>query len=304
MFCPNCGTQNDSAATPCKKCGFKLSGISVPKFKGTMMLNSDQTVNEMVEEHRRKQARGEAAEQNKDRASDPAPRKAPGSSAPPSSLGGPKGPVFQPPRAAVPARGRMGGTMLGVAPQVGGYVPPQGAVAPAPSPSSSLPPGSEPARSGAAAPAEATAPAAPNRAVSSAAALAGTVEVPQAEPSASGPPADEPATKGATPSPVPPVPALADAPETAAVDATEGDAPAEIGGGDVAGSDVPSNEPAPVRAVPATAPLPRVTEPEKPAPAAQAAPASRSRLHALDIVLILFTCGIYGLVLWAKRRRA
>ena len=53
MFCPNCGTQNDSAATPCKKCGFKLSGVSIPKFKGTMMLNSDQTVQELIDDHHR-----------------------------------------------------------------------------------------------------------------------------------------------------------------------------------------------------------------------------------------------------------
>ncbi|MEY4550130.1 MAG: zinc-ribbon domain, partial [Pseudomonadota bacterium] len=33
VFCPNCGTKNDDTATPCKKCGFKLSGASAPKFR-------------------------------------------------------------------------------------------------------------------------------------------------------------------------------------------------------------------------------------------------------------------------------
>ena len=78
MFCPNCGTQNDSAATPCKKCGFKLSGISVPKFKGTMMLNSEQTVAEMIEEHRKKQAQGAPADKPKVRASEPVSAELPG----------------------------------------------------------------------------------------------------------------------------------------------------------------------------------------------------------------------------------
>ncbi|MFO0659519.1 MAG: zinc ribbon domain-containing protein [Polyangiaceae bacterium] len=37
MFCPNCGTQNDEAASTCSKCGFNLKA-SAPKFKGTMLM--------------------------------------------------------------------------------------------------------------------------------------------------------------------------------------------------------------------------------------------------------------------------
>ena len=108
MFCPNCGTKNDDTATPCKKCGFKLSGTSAPKFRGTMMLNSDQSVQEMVEEHRKKLA--EAGQT-------PAPAAAGGPTPPLPSVGStPPKAVLQPPRAALPKR-RMG-TMLGVAPQV------------------------------------------------------------------------------------------------------------------------------------------------------------------------------------------
>ncbi|HEY8943081.1 MAG TPA: zinc ribbon domain-containing protein, partial [Polyangiaceae bacterium] len=38
MFCPNCGTENEEAATTCKKCGFNLKGAAAPKFKGTMLM--------------------------------------------------------------------------------------------------------------------------------------------------------------------------------------------------------------------------------------------------------------------------
>ena len=37
MFCPNCGTENEEAATTCKKCGFNLKGAAAPKFKGTVI---------------------------------------------------------------------------------------------------------------------------------------------------------------------------------------------------------------------------------------------------------------------------
>lgn len=130
MFCPNCGTQNDSAATPCKNCGFRLSGVSASKFKGTMMLNSDQTVQELIEEHKKKKAEAALDVGGKPLASTPpvpgsAPPK-PSSVVPPPSgppTGGTSRPVFQPPRVGAPKR-RMGGTMLGVAPQVGGVAPP------------------------------------------------------------------------------------------------------------------------------------------------------------------------------------
>ena len=295
MFCPNCGTQNESAATPCKKCGFKLSGISVPKFKGTMMLNSDQTVAEMIEEHRKKQGQGGTAEKSKARASEPAPRRSPGSSAPPSSLGGPKGPVHQPPRVAAPTRGRMGGTMLGVAPQVGGHSPTRGASAPgAPAPPeapSSQPSRSEPAVHSEAAPV--TPPAPSPRAPEG---LAATLETA----------AREPAAPDAEPAP--------DAPKSAPVVDTRADgdpsADADPAPDEAAAPADPAVEvaPAPARAVAVTAPLPQVSEQPQPPETEPTAALSSSkpppaRLSPLDIVLIVCTFGVYGLVLWAKQRK-
>jgi len=125
VFCPNCGTKNDDTATPCTKCGFKLSGASAPKFRGTMMLNSDQSVQDLVEEHRRKLAEGSA-----DQESAEGPVTPPSPSAQPAP-DGPKS-ALQPPRAGLPKR-RMG-TMLGVAPQMGGITPPPTPLPPAASP--------------------------------------------------------------------------------------------------------------------------------------------------------------------------
>lgn len=314
MFCPNCGTQNESAATPCKKCGFKLSGISVPKFKGTMVMNSDQTVAEMIEEHRKRQVQGGPADKSKARASEPAPRRNPGSSAPPSSLGGPRGPVLQPPRAAT--RGRMGGTMLGVAPQVGGYTPPTGRGAPpeavppsgdrtTPVPATPVPatpspavPSSEPSRSETASVAEATvaSPRLPDAA--DAGAEAGGVEQPSFEPEPS-PATPKAAASPAATRPLPAVPGEPVSGPTAAAPEPEHD------GGEPA--------PAAARAVPVTAPLPRVPdasesasekEAERPAPAPPSKPPSPPRLRPLDIVLIVCTFGVYGLVLWARQRKS
>lgn len=309
MFCPNCGTQNDSAATPCKKCGFKLSGISVPKFKGTMMLNSEQTVAEMIEEHRKKQAQGGAADKAKPRASEPAPRRNPGSSAPPSSLGGPRGPVLQPPRVGAPTRGRMGGTMMGVAPQVGGYAPPGGAAAGPPSstPAPATPrpeaPQSEPSSG------EASVATPPGVSVEGAEAFAGSTEQARLEPSSR---AGEPGA--ATPARTRPLPA-APSPDGSALEARLPDESAPDHTAPEAtpapAADLVEPAPATPRAVAVTAPLPRAPEApagtpdeDKPAPLAASKPPSPPRLRPLDIVLIICTFGIYGLVLWAKQRKA
>lgn len=108
MFCPNCGTENDEAATTCKKCGFNLKGAAAPKFKGTMlMMNSPQ----------------------------------PGQPRPPGAPVPAPGPAAAPPPAAPPApapapgpgpgvRPALKGTMLGVAPPaMGGQAPPPAAPA-------------------------------------------------------------------------------------------------------------------------------------------------------------------------------
>jgi hypothetical protein len=113
VFCPNCGTENDDAATTCKKCGFNLKGAAAPKFKGTMlMMNAPAGLNR--------------------------PPGAPGAPAPaPPPAAVP--PTGAPPQAAPPGAGSAGrpmlkGTMLGVAPpSLGAHAPPGGA-APAAAP--------------------------------------------------------------------------------------------------------------------------------------------------------------------------
>jgi hypothetical protein len=286
VFCPNCGTQNDSAATPCKKCGFKLSGVSIPKFKGTMMLNSDQTVQELIDDHR-KQAQGGAQERAKARASQPPPASAP--SAPPPSIGR-RSAVLQPPRAAGgSAKRRMGGTMLGVAPQGGAVLPPQAPVA-APSPPQV--PDVEPSRSE---PPEASAGASATAAPDvlrpdegPADPLAGTYQMPTSEPptpasepEAAAPRATRPVAAAATPRATRPMAATSDP-------ALQGD------------NELPRGRP-----LAATAALP--VQPE-PVPASGAEPMSRAatppRLRALDILLLVCTLGMYGFVLRARRNKA
>jgi hypothetical protein len=312
VFCPNCGTQNDSAATPCKKCGFKLSGISVPKFKGTMMLNSDQTVQELIEEHRRKQAQGGAAEK---KASIPAPKRSPGSSAPPSALSSPRGPVFQPPRAA--SRGRMGGTMMGVAPQAGGVVPPAvGPTRPAEVPAFPPPvPPSEPARSETAAieHAEGALPVPAQAGPSPADPLAGTVEVAASTP----PPAEDPGREAeslAEESAAEPGPALpaagthatsaADRPRPLpAVPIAKDAGNAESGAERRAASPelrAADTEPPRQRAIAATAAMPAQPMVARATAVDSSLPA---RVRALDVVLIVCTFGLYGLVLLFRQRK-
>src|SRR5258706_12928948 len=103
VFCPNCGTENEDAATTCKKCGFSLKGAAAPKFKGTMlMMNAPAGLR---------------------------PGAAPGAPAP-----APSAPAASPapaPAAAPAARPQLKGTMLGVAPPSAGAVaPPAGGAAP------------------------------------------------------------------------------------------------------------------------------------------------------------------------------
>jgi hypothetical protein len=111
VFCPNCGTENDDAATTCKKCGFNLKGAAAPKFKGTMlMMNAPAGLN------RPPGAPG-------------APAAAPPPAAPP--MGAP--PQAAPPGAGSAGRPMLKGTMLGVAPpSMGAHGPPAGMAPAAP----------------------------------------------------------------------------------------------------------------------------------------------------------------------------
>jgi len=303
VFCPNCGTQNESAATPCKKCGFKLSSISVPKFKGTMMLNSDQTVQDMIEEHRRKQ--GEFAERTR-RASEPPPSRTPSnppppartpsnpppparppSNPPPSSGASPRAAVLQPPRVGVGKR-RMGGTMMGVAPQAGGITP----RGPSPRESTPEPPRSPDPGFAAVAPLAHRDPGAaspeppPSASLSDngpADVLAGTVEVPVSDP----PPPPPPARPRSTPLPGHTRPferPLSPPEEKAGTPAPPETAPAR-------------------RALAKTAPLPQVPEATTESDFEAASRTIPPKLSALDIILIVCTCGVYALFLRSKQRK-
>ncbi|MEY2936562.1 MAG: hypothetical protein RL033_7311 [Pseudomonadota bacterium] len=297
MFCPNCGTKNDETATPCKKCGFKLSGASAPKFRGTMMLNSDQSVQELVEEHRKKLTEA-GLPQDPPEAGGPTPPLPSVGSTPPKA-------VFQPPRATSPKR-RMG-TMLGVAPQVGG-------VRPAAAPVSSPPPAPVNA------PSEAVAVSTPDP-------FAGTVAFGAVSPvtaPAVAPPAPGVLSAGrsealaAVPAALSPTPSPAfTAGRTEAFEA----APAPEPVASPAPEPLAIPMPKPAAAPPTTAPIARGrTEAFEAAPTADANGAAmeadpagnlpslppvpqRRRVRPLDIFLIVITCGLYGLVLWARQRK-
>ncbi len=288
MFCPNCGTKNDDTATPCKKCGFKLQGTSAPKFRGTMMLNSDQSVQEMVDEHRKKLS--EAGQLPEGAAA--------GGPTPPLPAVGVAKPLVQPPRAA-----RRMGTMLGVAPQVGGVQPPRvGAFTP-PAPAAGASSEDQPARAGSTpAPASAADP------------YAGTVEIGSVPPVVREQPAAPPAAHGAF-SPgrteafvAPPASPVVPAPAFSAGRTEAFEAPA-----------LPAQPP--VRqdtepAAPAREPEPQLargrTEAFEAAPTAEGAveatpsapPPVPRKLRPLEVFLVIITFGLYGLVLRARQRRA
>jgi len=303
VFCPNCGTQNESAATPCTKCGFKLSGISVPKFRGTMMLNSDQTVQELIDEHKKKQAREAGQEPG---AAAPAPGAPPEavptptspSLAPLSGLPGAPKSVLQPPRAATGAsKRRMGGTMLGVAPQVGGVTPaPAESAPPAPARAPSPFPFPMPA-----APSDVYTPPVPPTQTPverSPGGLAGTIAMPVAAT-----PATEPERKPAVA-----VEPVRTQPLAAAVAPVRGDEEDEEEEEEEptalpAAPAVAEDEPRP-RRVQATVPLEAqpLLSPESGASDSEPTPQTRP-LRPLEIVLIVATCGLYGIVLLLKSRK-
>jgi hypothetical protein len=291
VFCPNCGTRNDDTATSCTKCGFKLSGASAAKFRGTMMLNSDQSVQEMVDEHRRKLAEGSAGQEL---ANEP-PVPAPSASPPPGSV--PGAAKLQPPRAGLPKR-RMG-TMLGVAPQVGGVQPPATPTPPPPSPVPAQPessPRSAPDPLGGTIAFAAVAPAA--RAAHPL--TAGRTEAfPAAPPAESANPGHHPLAAGRTEA-FEALPAAAPAatvnPLAAGRTETFAAEPARALAGRTEAFAAPRAEHEPASA--SAAPPPRADR-DSLAPAA----GLPQRLRPLDVFLIVITCGLYALVLWARQRK-
>jgi hypothetical protein len=310
VFCPNCGTKNDDTATPCKKCGFKLSGAAAPKFRGTMMLNTEQSVQEMVEEHRRKLA--EAG---------PSPDPAPGPVGPEAvsmgsapATGGPQSKsVLQPPRAGLPKR-RMG-TMLGVAPQMGGVQPPVASESTPPPPPD---PGADPSIAGAAPdPLGGTVAFAAVPSAERGAATRAAGESPPPPPAAS-PRATHPLAAGRTEAFAAVPPAAAPSPVISPLPAGRTEAFQQVpastrsplaAGRTEAFAVMPEAAPAaPARArtealqasSPAAAPP---HAPSEPPDSYHPAGVPRLRLRPLDVFLIVVTCGLYGLVLWAQQRR-
>jgi DNA polymerase-3 subunit gamma/tau len=236
----------------------------------------------------------------------------------------------------------MGGTIMGVAPQSGGILPPGGGAprslegtnavsglarsgegGPAPAPPK---PANERARGDetAEAPSEATsdlAMSAPNASATDEAAgdmavgapnasstdpLAGTVAVPVvAEATSAPPPPSAPAPAAAAPAPalagrssgpaktvpLPAVPSAEAAGEASAVDVA-GDSPALV---DLRGADT---QPPRNRAVAPTAAIPRQS-----ASTSRPESSSPSRIRPLDVILIVCTLGLYGIVLLFKQRK-
>jgi hypothetical protein len=289
----------------------------MPKFKGTMMLNSDQTVQERIEEHRRKQAPGGAAEKSKGQASEPAPKKVPVSSAPPSSSSSPRGPVLQPPRVAASTRGRMGGTMMGVAPQAGGVLPPRGAGIARPLPRDSGYPeetaerrdGSDAVPLAALAGEAAVEPRRPDNGPADA--LAGTLALPLTEPPAEPPPAALPpeplgassdSESGRKVARTQPLAAVPTSGERSLSEAGESE-PAEAAADAAAdpGLRPADTQPPRNRAVAATAALPR--QPEESAAGLARTSEHPAAIRPLDVVLIVCTLGLYGVVLWFRQRK-
>jgi zinc ribbon protein len=282
VFCPNCGTQNDSGATPCKKCGFKLSGISAPKFKGTMMLNTDQTVQDLIEEYKKK-AQGGAADSapptpgSEPKRPEPTPVRS--SVAPLSELpGAPKG-VFQPPRVAA-SRRRMGGTMLGVAPQVGGVTPPLAELAATPElEGRPTPLPATPRRSSSFPDAQPTPP-------RGADGLAGTVAMPVV---ASG------VARTIA------LPATPESPELDRAESDRAESDEDLLASDAAAaltepSEFSSTPASPTAAMPLAAKQPGAGDDSELAQRAQ-------RLRPFEVVLVVLTCGLYGIYLLLRRRQ-
>jgi hypothetical protein len=303
VFCPNCGTKNDDTATTCTKCGFKLGGPAGAKFRGTMMLNTEQSVQGMVDEHRRKLQDAAAARE-------PAEGPEGASPVPPEA-------VFKGPQPGAGAPKRRMGTMLGVAPQVGGVRPPHFHGGPTPP----LPSAVEPVPDAAGAPSE------PNP-------LGGTVAfaaVPPPAASSEPSPTASPLAAGRTEAFA--APALAPAGNPLAAGRTEAfqavpPAAAPQGNALTAGrteafAAVPEPTPAPLAAVqrgrteafdatppPIERPAIEQPSPEQPAPASSPSAGSYApagvprRLKPLDVFLIVITLGLYALVLRARQGKA
>jgi hypothetical protein len=267
------------------------------------MLNSDQTAQDLVAEHKQKRAEAGLDAESKPLAS-PNPGANPGavppkavpsvaplgsgSSAPPQSAGLQRGvrSVLQPPRATTTKR-RMGGTMLGVAPPAGGVIPP------AP---------------------DLTATPPPVRAVEPALKAEPTSELGETVPV--GPAADEPkggpdpyagtVAMGAAEDQQQDTPRLSPAPSGRSAPIAATSEPVEERSRHVEAAPGPEPaRPVTVGRVPAvTAPLPAQPSAAEPSPREDAPPSRPRGIRPFEIVLIIATCGLYGIFLLIRQRKS
>jgi hypothetical protein len=308
LFCPNCGAENKDTSAPCVRCGFKLSGVAASKFKGTIMLNSDETVQSLIEAQRRKLAEAAAldaaalnAAAPEAAALDTAEPAGPNTASPPPppdpNAAGPDANAGGVPR---PRRKLGGATILGVAPQMGvaRAVPPSGT--PEPRQHSPAPPAaaeaptatqSAAAQRTSAPPADPHAPTEAMQAFTPAAAL-GSTAIGGTAPLAAGP---EPARVGTQPLQQ----------SLAAPFQTQASARAEVG---IAAP----NQTVPLEQVPepvvpdpahATGPLPQNVRDAVEAARASSVPRIPKSISAAEILLVIATCGVYGVVRLMRQRK-
>ncbi len=275
MFCPNCGAQNVDTATACAKCGFALrAAAAAPKFKGTMlMMNAPPTA-------------AKPAAPAAPVAPAPAAPVAPAvASAPPVAAAAPQAP-----------KPKLKGTMIGVAPpSLGSNSPLGGApsappVAQPPAAYSAPAPAYEPPPAPAYAPPPAQSIPQP---VSSVNPLGGTVV------------ADAGAFGG-----FPQAPPTASAPGSYDIGGPPpgfGAPPPGFGNSDALGATAPVASGAPHAMVPAQpaamspvppAPMANYDEPMDPIPGTVGGPNP-----IITVLLIVLTCGIYGIYLLIKGKR-
>jgi hypothetical protein len=296
VFCPNCGAENKETSSPCVRCGFKLSGVNASKFKGTIMLNSDETVQEMIEAQRRKMAEAAAAAAATDPTAVP-----PGN---PNATPSPDAAAGGVPR---PRRKLGGATILGVAPQLGGFKAgsPSGTLespqrepvagsAPEPTPEETRLP--EPRRSSVP-PADANAPTEAMQAFAPAAGFGAT------------------AIGGTAPQPITPEPAPAGSTQPLQGSAAPSATPFQTQASPRAALDAtPPNATVPLEQLPdlrphepetGAAPLPPHPSGgvEAEAERVSSLPPVAKGLSASEVFLVIVTCGVYGVVRMLRQRK-
>lgn len=287
MFCPNCGAENKDTSAPCVRCGFKLSGVSASKFKGTIMLNSDETVQELIEAQRRKLQEAKPAEPAAPASGPLAAVEAAPPTGPDANGGVPR-----------PRRKLGGATILGVAPQMGGFKGmPEAATLESPQHPTPLPSPAAPARAPSAPPTDPNAPTEAMQAFAPGADLSTT------------------AIGGTAPQPVMPEPLPAAARGTQPLQqpaAAPGNAAFQTQASPRAALDTPSpGKTVPLQQVPdpanTTAPLPPQAQGALEAggaslPPISSLPSINKGISAGELFLVIATCGVYGIVRLLRRK--